>query len=42
MGAYTNYDTRSKLISVSVNGTNDRPLIVDDGGIWLRITEIAR
>jgi len=42
MGAYKNSDTLPKLISVSVNGTNDRPLIVNDGGIWLRITEIGR
>jgi len=44
MGAYTNYDTRSKLITISIrrNLGNDSVTINDDEGLWLRITEIGR
>jgi len=44
MGAYTNYDTRSKLITISIRRYlgNDSVTINDDEGLWLRITEIAQ
>ena len=41
MGAYYNFDTHPKLISVRIDGTNDGAIIVNNGGIWLKITEIA-